>query len=151
ASELPAVQIALLCGEDDSDRLSEIAAEWLAQRDLLYLLSAMCAPGDPYRFGDLGHALTANELYEAARLLSEAGVSEAVHADLTIIAAGRRLSNLETMVEIADRDDCMAIIAHMLGHDWLGHMAAGYMLRWVVSRHRAKLPDASLGRAASAI
>src|SRR5690349_3883787 len=46
-SNLPAVVIAQLGGETDGEQLSQIANEWLVERDYLYTLAVMATPDDP--------------------------------------------------------------------------------------------------------
>lgn len=145
--------IANLAGETDPKRLADIAAEWLVQRDMLYVLSIMCAPGDPAASAHLGKALTAGELHAAVSLLSEVkGLEEQLEDVRPIMMSdGRACSNLETINAIANRVDPQEIIRQLLGKDWLGHAATGFILRWIVSRTRAVTADGSLTRAAAAI
>src|SRR5215208_2305123 len=62
-------------------------------------------------------------------------------------------SSGETALSIADREDWRPLIQNIIDRDWLGHVAAGYMLRWIVSRWKEPetRADASLGRAAGVV
>jgi hypothetical protein len=122
ASVLPSVVFAILNGEEDADRLSSLAAADLAGRDFIYTLSIMCAPADFDKPTRLNWALTSDELYHATRAAKEVGLEAWVEG--------------ETALEIADREDWKEIVKELLHRDWLAHIAAGFILRWVVSRWR---------------
>src|SRR3712207_147041 len=70
ASKLPAVVLAQMHGDDDPDRLAAIAAQDLAHRDFLHVLSVMYWPDNPDEWVRLNHALTAHELYQATKIIS---------------------------------------------------------------------------------
>lgn len=148
AATLPAVVIAQLFGEEDTDNLSAAAARWLVMRDFLYTLSVMCSPS--YDDGDakddglieqLHHALNADEMYHAADLLARFELKEKISI------------SAEVALSFASRVDPKDIIEALLANDWLAHIAAGYILRWIVSRWRDPLVmnEASLTQAVGAM
>jgi hypothetical protein len=139
ASALPSVVFAILDGEQDADHLSSLAAADLAARDFIYTLSIMCCPADIDKPTRLNWALTSDELYHATRATKEVGLKAWVEG--------------ETAIEIADREDWKEIAKDLLHRDWLAHIAAGFILRWVVSRWRDRTTksDASLTVAAKVI
>ena len=139
ADLLPAVAFAKLSGEDDPHRLADIAAHDLAARDLLFTFSVMCSPANPEDWLRLNNALTDDELYHAIRHAERLGIPSSVKGD---VALG-----------IADREELRSILDQMFAKDWLGHVASGYILRWIISRWQnpATKNDASLTRAASII
>lgn len=119
-SNLPSVVLTYLSGESDKKVLSAIAEQDLVQRDFLYTLVVMCAPDEVDLAIAVNNLLVLDEIYEVSKLLSEAGIT----GDMGI----------ETAVAMADRDDPMMVIASLIRNDWLGHIACGYMLRFMVSR-----------------
>lgn len=120
ASQLPSVVLTHLSGESDEDVLSAVAEQDLVFRDLLYTLVVMCAP-DAVELGiEVNNLLVLDEIYKVSKLLSDAGITG--HMDI------------ETAVQMADRDDPEAVIVSLIWNDWLGHIACGYMLRFMVSR-----------------
>jgi hypothetical protein len=149
AATLPAVVIAQLAGEENADNLSAEAARWLVMRDFLYTLSVMCAPNDDGEnvendglVEQLHHALNADEMYHAVDLLNQV---EGLREGISISA--------EVALSFVDRDDPKDIIDALLANDWLAHIAAGYILRWIVSRWRDPVAksEASLTQAVGAI
>lgn len=120
ASRLPPVAFEILGGRADPRHLKAVAAADLKTRDLLYTLTVMGTCGDLKTIDRQNRALTAGELYAAVRLLRE--------MEFKVNLDGH------TALEIADREDVRQIMSAILGTDWLGHIAAGYIVRWVVSR-----------------
>jgi len=139
ASELPSVVIAHIHGEADPARLSEIAAQDLAYRDFLYAMSIMCSPDNLDEAVRLNHALTAGEIYHATHHLSEIDIDGSM--------------NSATALFMADREDPKEILHALIENDWLGHIASGYILRFIVSRwqNMETRDSASLASAASSI
>jgi hypothetical protein len=119
--ELPAVAFAVAQGEMDSDILSALANEDLANRDWMFILGIMCSPHDASEAVRLNNALTANELYEAGKLIDTAKMEGA----FSVAAA----------LAVADRESPKEIAGDLLHHEWLAHVACGYILRWIISRH----------------
>lgn len=120
ASQLPSVVLTHLCGESDEDVLKAVAEQDLVLRDFLYTLVVMCAPDEVDLAIAVNNLLVLDEIYEISKLLSDAGMT----GDMDI----------ETAVQMADRDDPMVVISSLIRNDWLGHVACGYMLRFMVSR-----------------
>ncbi len=136
ASQLPAVVLAHLCGENDENVLSAIAAEDLVRRDFLYTLVLMCGPDRPGLAIEVNNLLVLDEIYEVSKLLAEVELTAKM--------------DIATAVEMADREDALEVIKSLLHNDWLGHAACGYMLRFVVShwqkedgRHLASISQAA--------
>ena len=125
-------------GVNDED-LTVIAEKDLVGRDLLYAIAIMCAPDNEPAIARLHEALIAGELHQLVRLLEAAHVACSVEGEVTLA--------------IADREDPHSLLKAMIEHDWLGHIASGYVLRWIVSRWRAGKdePSASLAAAAQAV
>ena len=115
----------------------------------------MCAPGDSAAVTAFGEALASDELYHALDLLRDIdGLADHVDVKPVLIdVSGKPLPPHNIMLEVAERDDPLVLIEEFLSKDWLGHVAAGYIVRWIVSRWNepnAKR-DASLTKAASSI
>src|SRR5438477_5000967 len=135
AAELPSVSLAIRAGVNDED-LTVIAEKDLVGRDLLYAIAIMCAPDNEPAIARLHEALIAGELYQLVRFLEAAHVACSVEGEVTLA--------------IADREDPHSLLKAMIEHDWLGHIASGYVLRWIVSRWRAGKDEASASLAAAA-
>ena len=115
----------------------------------------MCAPSDSAAVTAFGEALASDELYHALDLLRDIdGLADHVDVKPVLIdVSGKPLPPHNIMLEVAERDDPLVLIEEFLSKDWLGHVAAGYIVRWIVSRWNepnAKR-DASLTKAASSI
>ena len=119
---LPSVAMAIDLGEQDADRLSEIANDHLAMRDLVYLLSVMCWPGDKDAVARHYNAISFEEVHRIALIASELKVEIMMSGNLHLAITGRQ--------------DPRRMIAGMLDANWLAHISCGYILRRVVSMHR---------------
>ena len=156
AASLPAVVLAQLIGEEDHDNLGAIAANWLVTRDFLYTLSVMCAPDhqseDDDLVGRLHDALNATEIYDVSEVLSEID-SLSGTLDVDILLKGTSNPRLGALRAVANREEPTNIINMLLANDRLAHIAAGYILRWIVSRWRdpSTKNEASLTQAAAAV
>ena len=139
AAQLPSVALAIAAGNiSDPAHLAALVERDLVSRDLLYTLAVMCAPEDEGGASQLNEALVAGELYEVMRFLENAGVEHLVDGVTTLA--------------IADRADPRCLLKAMIERDWLGHIASGYVLRWIVSRWRAgDGKSASLAAAAEGV
>jgi hypothetical protein len=124
AAQLPSVALEIAAGNTDQVHLAALVERDLVSRDLLYTLAVMCAPEDEGGASRLNEALIAGELYEVARFLENVGAK-------SLVAGASALA-------IADREDPRGLLKKMIEHDWLGHIASGYVLRWIVSRWRAE-------------
>ena len=154
--DLPAVAIERLAGETDEERLSQIANDWLLQRDLLYAMAIMCSPDNPTHALGLVEALAADEIFQASDLLSlifteVPELSDYVAIQPQLIRDGSPVSTHELVSAIGGRENPFVLIRDLLKKDWLAHVAAGYILRRIISRSMANLPDASLAEAAGAV
>jgi hypothetical protein len=132
AARRPSVALAAFFGETD---LAGVAGEDLATRDHLYLLSVMCAPNDPDFAARVHHAVNAAEITGIVRELNRLGVEHSVGGDAALAAMER-----ENLVDVLREQQ-----------RWVAHFAAGYMLRWVLSRWQRPQTrdDASLNKAAA--
>ena len=157
AATLPTVVLAQLMGEVNPDNLSATAADWLVTRDLLYTISVMCDPDhlqnpDDALVGRLHDALNANEISDVSEILSEVeGLTDV--ADVDVVLKGASNPRLAALVAASTREDPINLMKGLLSTDWLAHIAAGYILRWIVSRWRDPLArnEASLTQAVKTI
>jgi len=135
-AKLPSVALAIAAGLTNLDA---IVAQDLVTRDWLYTLAIMCAPVNrEAAAARLNQALVEGELYEVLRFLEAAGVRAIVEGDVALA--------------IADRESARDLIKTLFENDWLGHIAAGYVLRWIISHSRAGIDrDASLAGAVRTI
>jgi hypothetical protein len=104
--ELPAVAFAVAQGEMDSDILSALANEDLANRDWMFILGIMCSPHDASEAVRLNNALTANELYEAGKLIDTAKMEGAFSVAAALAVADRespQARNQASLTEAARR------------------------------------------------
>jgi hypothetical protein len=155
AATLPVVALTQLMGEADPGNLSAAVANWLVGRDLLYTISVMCDPdhlqnADDELVGPLHDALNAAEISATSEILSEVeGLMDVV--DVDVVLKGAANPRLAAILAVATREDPGHIIEELLSTDWLAHIAAGYILRWIVSRWRDPLAksEASLKKAAA--
>jgi len=97
----------------------------------------MCSPGDSRQLERLTLSLDGLVIYEATRRSLEIGVEAQLTAEVAMV--------------MADREDPVGILEALLKKDWLGHIASGYILRYVISRwHMAETRhEASLANAAA--
>jgi hypothetical protein len=154
--DLPAVAMERLAGETDEERLSQIANDWLLQIDLLYALAIMCSPDDPTYASGLVEAVTAEEIFQASDLLSLEFTEVKEQSDYVaiqpeLVRDGSPVPAQELVSAIGGRENPFVLIRDLLKKNRLAHVAAGYILRRIISRSRANLPDASLTEAARAV
>lgn len=113
---MPPVAMAVLRGEDASV-IEALALECAAERDFLYVLSVMCFPDDPDEVVRLKFAIDANEM------------------DQNLRAVGNRpIISYEKSLLIAHWENGRHLLGHVLDRDLLGHLAAGWILRWIVAQ-----------------
>lgn len=138
AAELPSVAFGLLRGDDDA-KLSDIAARDLVYRDFMYVFGVMLAPDDFKLQIRLNHALTAHEIFEAAKLIVEIGLPADVDLDVAI--------------SLGEREDHKELLGKLISNDSLHHVVSGFILRWIVSRwhNSSTRNEASLAKAASVV
>jgi hypothetical protein len=138
AAALPSVAFGRLRGETDN-RIANIAAKDLVYRDFTYALSVMCSPDDFDPVVRLNHALTAHELYEAAKILNANGLKADIDFDVAL--------------SFGCREDPKHLLNLMISNDRVAHFVSGYIIRWIVSRwlNSATRNQASLSKAASVI
>lgn len=134
ANTLPEVVLARAEGAN-SFKLERIAASCLLSMDILHTLCVMCSPDDYEPILRVHKALTAERAVHHIGALEEAGIS--------VQAAG-------SIIPLVDRrEDWKALFSKWCEDDWLAHRAAGYTLRWIISRSmdQGTYRQASLGHA----
>lgn len=136
AETLSSVSIALAAGIDDSEQISAIANQHLAGLDLLYTIAVMCAPDQPDQIDRLYLALAADEFHQVIEVLNEMNIPSSVDGS--------------TVLLFRDAEDPRQILKTLIENDWLGHIASGFMLRWIVANWQKKdaSNDVSLAKAA---
>ncbi len=138
AEKLPPVALGILAGASEEE-LSKAAADYLAGRDFIYTLSVMCSPESEIDAARVIYAQSLEELYQAMGIVRELGLNGDVDSALAL--------------EIADRDNVYVLLKKLSETGAVGHIASGYILRWIVSRWResSMREMASLATAASII
>jgi hypothetical protein len=138
AEKLPPIALGILAGATD-EQLSKAAEDYLAGRDFLYTLAVMCSPKSDVEASRVMNAQSLDELYHAIGFVEEFGLDGVVSGSLTR--------------EIADREDVRELMKKLIETDAVGHIASGYILRWIVSRWQTSdtRNQGSLARAARAV
>lgn len=138
AARLPSVAFGLIGGDDDAT-LSDLAASDLVYRDFMYVFGVMLAPDDFDMQIRLHHALSAHEIFEAAKLVAEIGLPADVDLDVAI--------------SLGEREDHKDLLRKLIVNVRLHHVVSGFILRWIVSRWRnsSTRDEASLMKASSVI
>ena len=123
--------------DEETRRLGKIS--YLIGMDFIHTLVIMCAPSFPERAMTVQDHIWRFEVHEAIKALRVDDYDVSVGGDLA--------------VAIAEKEDWRVLLRELLATDVLGHIAAGWMVRWAVSRwpNPATRSSASLNKAAAVI
>jgi hypothetical protein len=139
----PRLSFALMChivnGTPIDEELGTVATQQLADWDFLYVLAVMCAPDDPSQAERLFDALCLEDLYIATQILGEGGAP--VWSSMSCATA----------IAIAHRPPVGDLVKQLVSKKWLAHIACGYILRRIISRHQHNPGRATFADAAATI